>query len=303
MGIYNSQFDFNKYRTFYAVAECRSFSKATKLLHITQPAISHTIKELERQLGCQLFVRENRNIKLTTTGEKLYSYVQKAFNNIIMAEKALQESSEELTGNIRLGMYSHISLIMMPKLIKEFKNLHKKVKFEIYLSSTDELKEKLKNKELDFVILQYPIFMGSNIYTEKILCEMENCFFTNKYYYDSFINNNKSIVEYPLILPTRGYDDINGLEEIFKRKNMTIKSDLTIYGLELTKKLVKEGLGIGWGLKKIVELDNDKNLYILPIGFDTPKTKFSIAYDKHYLNATEQAFLDYLFEYFEKEKF
>lgn len=303
MGIYNSQFDFNKYRTFYAVAECHSFSKATELLHITQPAISHTIKDLETQLGCKLFVRESRNVKLTTTGEKLYSYVQKAFNNIIMAEKALLESKEKLTGSVRIGIYSHISLIMLPKLIKEFKEKHNEVNFEIYVSSTDELKEKLKNKELDFIILQYPIFMNNNIYSEKVLCEMENCFFTNKDYYESFVSDNKSIVEYPLILPTRGFDDINSLEEMFKRNGMHFKSSLTVYTTELTKKMVKEGLGVGWGLKRIVELDNNDDLYILPVDFEMPKTKFSIAYDKHYLSRTEAEFLDYLFEYFEKENF
>lgn len=302
MGIYNSNFDFNKYRTFYAVAEYKSFSKATEVLHITQPAVSYAIKELEDQLGTKLFVRENRNVKLTVAGEKIYSYIQKAFKNIIMAERALMESSEELTGCVRLGIYSHISLIMLPKLIKEFKKIHPKVKFEIYTSSTDELKEKLRNKELDFIILQYPIFLSSKIFSEEVLCEMENCFFTNKDYYDSFVLKNKSIVEYPLILPTRGYDDINALEEMFKRENMSIKSDLTVYTTELTKKLVEEGLGIGWGLKKIVELDN-KKLFILPIDFEIPKTKFSIAYDKHYLNETELEFLEYLKKYFERENF
>ena len=49
MGIYTSNFDFNKYRAFYAVAECKSFSKATELLHVSQPAISRSVKELEEQ--------------------------------------------------------------------------------------------------------------------------------------------------------------------------------------------------------------------------------------------------------------
>ena len=54
MGIYSSNFDFNKYRAFYAVAEFRSFSKAAEALHISQPAISYSIKELEEQLGIKL---------------------------------------------------------------------------------------------------------------------------------------------------------------------------------------------------------------------------------------------------------
>ena len=51
MGIYSSNFDFNKYRAFYAVAEFRSFSKAADALHISQPAISYSIKELEEQFN------------------------------------------------------------------------------------------------------------------------------------------------------------------------------------------------------------------------------------------------------------
>ena len=54
MGIYNSVCDFNKYKTFYAVAETRSFSGASEVLHISQPAISHAVKELEDNLNTKL---------------------------------------------------------------------------------------------------------------------------------------------------------------------------------------------------------------------------------------------------------
>ena len=73
MSIYNSYSDFNKYRVFYAVAECLSFSKATEYLHISQPAISHAINELEEQLDIKLFKRENKKISLTEEGEQLLS--------------------------------------------------------------------------------------------------------------------------------------------------------------------------------------------------------------------------------------
>ena len=56
MELFNDQIDANKYRVFLAVAECKSFSKATEYLHISQPAISHAIKELEDQLNTKLFI-------------------------------------------------------------------------------------------------------------------------------------------------------------------------------------------------------------------------------------------------------
>ena len=294
MGIYNSNFDFNKYRAFYAVAESKSFSKAAEHLHISQPAISYSIKELEDQLGVKLFIRENKNVKLTDKGEQLLTFVEKAFNNIVMAERAVSENDKELAGSVRIGIYSHISLIMLPTLIKKFTEKYPKATFVVHASSTAELKEKLKNKELDFIILQYPVFIEESIYTEEIFCEMENCFFSGKKYYDMYLKNHEKLVEYPFILPMRGYDDINSLEEVLKRKNMFLSSNLRIYTLELTKKLVLEDLGIGWGLKKSIETElKDKTLYEIPMDFPSPKTKFSISYDKKYLNKTAIEFLKF----------
>ena len=289
MGIYNSNFDFNKYRAFYAVAECKSFSRATELLHVSQPAISRSVKELEEQLDTQLFIRGNKSVKLTENGEKLMGYVQNAFNNILMAERSITESDKELTGEIRIGIYGHISLFMLPKLIKDFVLEYPKVKFDVITSGTEVAREKLKNKEFDFVILQYPIFINDS-----------NCFFTSKKYYDLYMqNNSKRLVEYPLILPTRGYDDINSLEEMFKRKNMIATTNLRIYAIDLIKELVKKDMGIGWGLRKCVEKElKDKTFYEIPIDFMNPTTKFSIAYNEKSLDRTTLKFLEYLREYF-----
>lgn len=77
MGIYNSNCDFNKYKIFHAVAESKSFSQAANMLHLSQPAISYAIKELEQTLNTKLFIRERQGIKLTDAGKKLMFYTQK----------------------------------------------------------------------------------------------------------------------------------------------------------------------------------------------------------------------------------
>ena len=75
MGIYNSNCDFNKYKMFYAVSEYKSFSKAAEILHISQPAISYAVKELERELETTLLIRENKSIRLTPEGQELIYYI------------------------------------------------------------------------------------------------------------------------------------------------------------------------------------------------------------------------------------
>ena len=63
----------------------------------------------------------------------------------------------------------------------------------------------------------------------NFLALLENCFFANKEFYDLYTSNKNELVEYPLMLPRRGYDDINALEEMLKRKNMILKDNYRIY--------------------------------------------------------------------------
>lgn len=301
MGIFENESDFNKYKFFYAVAEYKNFSKAAEYLHISQPAISHAIKELEGQLNTKLFIRDKKTVSLTEDGEKLVYYVKKAFDNITRGENLIKEKDNELTGIIRIGIYSHISLFMLPKIMKEFNEKYPLAKFYIYSTSNAEMIEKLRNRELDFVVLQYPIFINDNIFTEEVLCEMETCFFGNKDYYDLYMKNNNSLRDLSLILPARGFPDINRLEETFKNHNLILKSSITSYSTDLTRRLAKEGMGIGWGLKKCVEKDiSDGVLFEIPVGINL-KSKFSLAYDNTFINNTTSEFIKAFKEYISKQ--
>ena len=296
MGIYNSNYDFNKYKTFYAVAEEKSFSKASEILHISQPAISYAIKELENTLNTKLFIREKNGVILTDDGEKLMFYLQKAFSNIVKAEKIITEREEEANGLVRIGIYSHISTFMLPKLIKKFKKSHPNAKFSIFQSTNRDLLAVLRRRDVDFIILQYPIFLEKNNFEEEIICNLETCFYGNKEMYDKY-SNPKTVDEYPLVLPFSGYADIDSLEEKLKRHNLNFKVSIRSYDSMTTIELVKEGLGIGWGLKRFIKSDlNHKILYEIPLKFENPPTIYSVAYDKNFLNKTAEEFLKYLKE-------
>ncbi|MBQ8192863.1 MAG: LysR family transcriptional regulator [Bacilli bacterium] len=296
MGIYNSNCDFNKYKIFYAVAESKSFSKAAEMLYISQPAISYAIKELEEKLQTKLFIRERNGIKLTESGEKLMFYTQKALNSLITAEKIITEREEEVTGLVRIGIYSHISLLMLPKIIKNFVKIYPGAKFSIYQSSNYDLKEKLKHRDLDFIIMQYPIFLSDTSFKEEIICELDTCFYGTKEMYERYKKTNNNNI-YPLILPFNGFADIDSLEEKLKRNNIKFNTNYRSYASETATELAKQDLGIAWGLKKYIEKElKNHELYEIPINLDTPKTVYSIAYDEKFLNNTTFEFLKYFKE-------
>ena len=78
--------DFELYRIFYTVANNKNITKAAEELNISQPAISKSIKNLEEQLGGQLFVRTKRGVILTNEGREFYNYIKQAIEYISSAE-------------------------------------------------------------------------------------------------------------------------------------------------------------------------------------------------------------------------
>lgn len=292
MGIYNGVCDLNKYKTFYAVAETKSFSKASELLLISQPAISYAIKELEDNLKTKLFIRERNGVILTEDGEKLMHYLQQAFRNIVQAERIITEK-ENVMGIVKIGIYTHISQFMLPKIIKEFSKLHPNVKFSIFQASNNDMTEMLRRRDLDFVVMQYPVFLSANNYKEEVICRLDTCFYGNKEMYEKFKETSNDNI-YPLVLPFSGYADIDSLEEKLKSNNIKFTSSIRSYSSETTIKLVKEGLGIGWGLKRLIKEQLEcGELYEIPLNFDSPSTVYSIVYDEKFLNNTTRVFLDF----------
>lgn len=299
MEIIKSNIDFNMYKTFYAVAKYESFSKAASELYISQPAVSYSIKKLEKELNIQLFTRLNKGIKLTDAGEKLKFYVENAFNNLIAGYKELNESEQKLTGEISIGIHSNIGTFLLPRLIKKFINKYPNVKINIYNSTTAEMKEMFERHLIDILILHFPIFDTDKKIFEKKILVCDSCFFGTKKHYDSFMTSRKNdiIFDYPLLLPLKGFVTSNSLESAFKKHNMLLSSNIHLYTTEMIVSLVMEGIGIGWSLKRCIENElANKIFYEIPIDVELPKMEFSIAYDESVINKTALVFAEYLID-------
>ena len=303
MNIFKNNIDFNMFKVFYAVAVYESFSKAAKELYVSQPAVSYTIKKLEEELNIKLFKRFNNGIILTEEGKRLKHYVENAFNNIIVGYKSLKENEEELTGDISIGIHSNIGTLILPKYLKKFMLMHPNVNITIFNSTSKEMKEMFKNKDIDILILHYPLF-NDNKYSETKILSLESCFFGVRKYYDSFIISQKenSLSEYPLLLPMKGFTTSNSLDKILEKNHMILTSSIYLYSTEMMVSLVKAGLGIGWALKENIKQELDSGeLYIIPINIELPKIEYSLVYDDKYINKTAKKFAEFLIEELKKD--
>ena len=90
--MFQSNINLNLYITFYDVAKYGSFSKASECTFTSQPAISKSIKKLEKELGVQLLYRNTNLFQLTNKGKELLYFVEKSFNNLVIEEKNMLET-------------------------------------------------------------------------------------------------------------------------------------------------------------------------------------------------------------------
>lgn len=285
--------DLNLYKIFLAVADCKSFSKAANNLHITQPAVSYAIKTLEENLNAKLFIRNYNQSILTKEWEILISHIKKAYNNILVGEKLLQDSHNLIFGDINIGVPTHIgTTLVMPK-ICEFHKFHPNIKFHILSKSTNSMISLLENNSLDFIIDSFPI-ENTNRITLVNLNRSKTCFVSKNNLNESITENN--YMNFDFILPNKSTSNRLMFDELLSKQEITIFPSVESYSTEMAVQFVKEDFGIAWLLKDSIQyqLDN-KMLYEVPTTFKLPEIQLQLAYIDNYISFPARKFIEKYF--------
>ena len=145
--------DFELYRIFYTVANNGNITKAAEELMISQPAISKSIKNLEEQLGGQLFVRTKRGVFLTEEGREFYNYIKQAMEYIHRAENKFTDLMNLEEGNIRIGISTTLVKEFLLPYLEEFHSTYPNITIEIITDLASVLIPKLRNGLIDIIIL------------------------------------------------------------------------------------------------------------------------------------------------------
>ncbi len=144
---------FEYYRIFYYVAKYGSISQAAEALMNNQPNISRTIKNLESELNCTLFVRSRKGVELTPEGEKLYSHVAAAVEQIQYGEEELCLERTLAKGVVTIGA-SEIALrcYLLP-VLKNFRQKYPGVRIRVFNHSTPQAISALKHGLVDLGVV------------------------------------------------------------------------------------------------------------------------------------------------------
>jgi DNA-binding transcriptional LysR family regulator len=153
MSLSSSQLD-----AFFEVARTRNFSKAAKNLHLTQPAFSQRILNLERSMGVSLLVRDPSGVRLTEAGNKLLRYCQtKAALEKEALGTILPSGTKELEGEIRIGGYSSIFRSIVMPALNTLIRPNSRVRVQSFVRQMRELPGLLRSCEADFILLDHKL--------------------------------------------------------------------------------------------------------------------------------------------------
>ena len=163
------------YRVFLTIVQHHSFQKAAELHHVTPPAVSHLVRQMEQEFGFSLFVRSRHGVSLTTTGESVLGLIQ----GIVQKEDQLNQMIAELNsldrGHVRLGIFNSMCKYL-PELIRSFNQKYPHVTFEIFQGSYEDIMEWLKNGTVDIGFLSKtvnPGFPFYEIFSDPLMCILQ----------------------------------------------------------------------------------------------------------------------------------
>ena len=146
---------FRQLRVFTEVARHLSFARAAEVLHLTPPAVTMQVKELEGHVGLPLFERTGRQVALTTAGEYMLVYARKVLATLKDAEDAAARLKQVEAGQLTIGMVS-TAKYFLPRLLAEFQREHTGVELRLAVGNREQLVKMLHNNEVDIAVMGRP---------------------------------------------------------------------------------------------------------------------------------------------------
>lgn len=146
-------FDY-RLKVFHTVASRLSFTKASEELHISQPAVTKHIKEIEVQLSTKLFDRKGTSIQLTQSGKILYEYAEKIRNIYRDMEFEISQINQQHKGKLIIGASTTVAQYILPEILAKFNAYYKDIKIELLTGNTEAISALLKEEKIDLGIIE-----------------------------------------------------------------------------------------------------------------------------------------------------
>lgn len=214
-------------RYFVKAAETLNFSDAAKTLNIAQSSLSQQIKQLEDELGTQLFIRNSHSIRLTEVGESILPFALRTIHEAGACADRVRDLQKLLTGTLNIGVTHSFSPILTESVIS-FMKMYPGIKLNIVYKQMNELMELLAKREIDFVLAFKPVQSLPDVESHILFQNSLSVIVGNNHPLAS--RDKVSVAElenYELALPSKGLQARNALDSIITSyNNLKIRIEL-----------------------------------------------------------------------------
>lgn len=249
--------DDHKLKVFCTVAETKSFSKASEIIRLTQPAVSLQIQALEEIYGTKLFNRSGCIITLTKAGELLYKYAKEINALYMSAEKEIGEFTGIVKGIMTIGASSTIGNYLLPAVISEFRRKYQKVTIHLIIGNTKNVVELLNSSSIDIALVEGEVKKQKLIVEKLIPDEMVLIMSPLHPWAKRASVSIFDVAKEPFIFREEGSGTRQMIEKHFARHGISpqsIKIAFIMASTESIKSAVEEGLGVSiisrWATRK-----------------------------------------------------
>lgn len=255
------EINYNHYRIFYYVAKHRNLTQAAAALMNSQSNITRTIKLMENELGCTLFVRSNRGVQLTPEGERLYAHIRVAVEHIIAGEEELSAEKHSLSGTVSIGTSGVALRCFLLPVLEEFRQQNPGVRLQISNHSTPQAIGALKSGAVDLALVTTPVGEHRSLKAWNVkkirsvaVCgrafgELENKELTLA-----------DIAAYPLVCLGTHTKTRELYSQWFAQNGLQFSPDVEAYTSDQVLPIVRKNLGIGFVPEEILKEDGTDQL-------------------------------------------
>lgn len=280
------------YRVFYEVAKSPSFSEAAKSLYISQSAISQCIRQLESDLGVQLFYRTRRGVALTKEGEVLFGKVESAMQSIEQGETLLARLHHLESGSLFIAAGDTITSHYLLPYLEQFHKKYPGIKIEMANSYSSRMLERVKNGEADLAFINLP---AKDDELEIVPCmEIHDIFVCSPEYSTKKSYTRKDVSCEPLILLETNSNSRRYIQKQFEFDGIILTPHIEMAAHDLLLRFASINLGVACVVKEFSKEAIDTGL-IKEIKLSSPLPPRHIGY-AHLrstpLTGAARAFLD-----------
>lgn len=234
------------FKVFYYTAKCGSVTKAAAELAISQPAVSQSLKQLERSLGVSLFMRAARGVQLTAEGEILYSYVAKGYEQIRQGvEKVRKMQSLEL-GEVHIGASDMTLRFFLLPFLERFHEEYPEIKVVVSNGPTPETLALLREGRIDFGVVSAPFDETADISVLPVR-EIEDVFVAGRRFisYKNKMLDFKELEEMPMIFLEGSTSTRRYMDDYLAANGVVLRPEFELATSDMIVQFALRNLGVG----------------------------------------------------------